>query len=122
MKEEPLGDFELICESKARRAFLPSSEGCRAWETASSVPAARVMGFCTCGASGRGVAFSWAHEPAANAMHDANRKQRSRVIEILVRGKYGQQTINDIWLAVAGGAIKFMNHKGHEVARRYEFR
>jgi len=55
-------------------------------------------------------------------MHDANRKQRSRVIEILVRGKYGQQTINDIWLAVAGGAIKFMNHKGHEVARRYEFR
>ena len=28
MNDEPLGDFELMGESRARRAFRPSNEGC----------------------------------------------------------------------------------------------
>jgi hypothetical protein len=59
MNDEPLGDFELTCESRERRAFRPSKEG--------------------------GTALSWAQALAASAMEHASRQRRDRIIEILRR-------------------------------------
>jgi hypothetical protein len=68
MNAEPLGDLELICESSASRAFLPSNQGF--------------------GRSGGGVARSCAYELEANTMHSAIKQQWIKVMNFDLRNEF----------------------------------
>ena len=68
MNEEPLGDFELICESRARRAFLPSSDRL-------------AMEFCSRGMIRRMCGRSCANELAASTISRAIRQHGSTVMK-----------------------------------------
>jgi len=82
MNEDPLGDFELICESRARRALRPSSDRL-------------AMEFCSRGISGECAGRSCANDAAASTISRATDNGGSRLIEVLASA-----TIDDT-LAVA---------------------
>jgi hypothetical protein len=78
MNDEPLGDFELICDSRTSLAFLPTDES---------------------PASGGGVERSCPYELARHTMHGAIKQQRFKVMRIST-WKRGQETINDMWRGI----------------------